>query len=264
MISSKVKKFDKEIVRKRLREEREKRYSTQEDLKTALEDRGFYYSPTSISGMENPKTSALPRLDVLWELAELYGVSIDYLVGHSDHTSQEIEDIGKPLGLSEKSVIALLFLSGNDYQGILKKHYGKDLKYIDAKDRKDLSENLEVINLVLEALFDDIEISRNNDVNGKRTPFSTVLDNFFIPMYEYLFSSGINYEEFTDEDGNVFDRVCERVNYKNDDFFIPYNMRNECEAISLKEVTDTILIKKMVSKLNEYRKKLKRKKREEV
>ena len=55
-----------------------------------------------------------PTLEYATNLAELYSVSIDYLLGKSDYKSIDNEEIGKIIGLSNTSIETLKFLNMNN------------------------------------------------------------------------------------------------------------------------------------------------------
>lgn len=55
-----------------------------------------------------------PTLEYATKLSELYNVSIDYLLGRSEYTSVENEEIGKIIGLNNASIATLKFINMNN------------------------------------------------------------------------------------------------------------------------------------------------------
>lgn len=82
-----------------------------------------------------------PGIKTLWDLADMYECSIDYLVGRSDYRNEKTEKLGKPLGLSEKSVKGLLAIKASHPSEKMDKNVSRT--------------RLEVINYLLEKITDD-------------------------------------------------------------------------------------------------------------
>ena len=55
-----------------------------------------------------------PTLEYATKLSDLYNVSIDYLLGRSEYTSVENEEIGKIIGLNNASIATLKFINMNN------------------------------------------------------------------------------------------------------------------------------------------------------
>lgn len=85
-----------------------------------------------------------PSIKTLWDLADLYDRSIDYIVGRSDYSNEETEKLGKPLGLSEKSIKGLLTIKASHSA--------------EKADKNVSRTRLEVINYLLEKITDDSDI----------------------------------------------------------------------------------------------------------
>ena len=138
------------------------------------------YDKATISACENGHS--LPKTEVLIRLSDYYKVSINYLLGKTKYRHQEIEDIGKPLGLSDKSVCALLFMSGNEYKDFSKREFGDYKEMMTSEDYKIHSNIMEIINLSLEQLYDDIIESKKE---GYRHLFK---DTIYDDVYKYIHS----------------------------------------------------------------------------
>lgn len=167
-------------------------------LKTLRESKGLTqpklgeligYDKATVSSCENGHT--LPKSEVLIRLSDYYDVSIDYLLGRSEYTRKEIEDIGKPLGLSEKSIVALLVLNTSDH-AIVNKYFKDYRECLIESDLVNFSRNLKVVNLILEMLFDDLTFIKKCD-------YDVPLDNVLVPLYDYIYS-----DRLEKEDENLF------------------------------------------------------------
>lgn len=71
--------------RQRIRDERERRGWTRHALVDMLAVRGVYVHPTTLAKVETGDRGV--RLDMLWALADIFGVSIDTLIGRGGHSS---------------------------------------------------------------------------------------------------------------------------------------------------------------------------------
>lgn len=67
--------------RQRLRDERERRGWSRAALTVMLEKRGVWVHPTAIAKIENGTRSV--ELSMLWALADIFGVSVDALIGRA-------------------------------------------------------------------------------------------------------------------------------------------------------------------------------------
>lgn len=90
----------REILSQRLRELRESMGLSQKALSEKIS-----VSAASIGYYENG--DRIPGLDVAAELANFFGVSLDYLAGRSDSRTHESADISARTGLSERAVLLL-------------------------------------------------------------------------------------------------------------------------------------------------------------
>ena len=92
----------KPLMAERLRKCRKGLKKTQEEICARL---GL--SRQALSDYENGK--AIPQPETFMRMSLLYGESINYLLGISDYSSQEIEDLGKPLKLSDTAIKNILY-----------------------------------------------------------------------------------------------------------------------------------------------------------
>ncbi len=81
-----TKKLDTTVISKRIREERERQSLTQ--AKLAKEAK---VTPAAISQIESGKRT--PNVPVLYRVAGVLNVSMDYLIGQSDHS--QVEDMAQ-------------------------------------------------------------------------------------------------------------------------------------------------------------------------
>ena len=94
----------------RLKDLREQSKLTQQEVADAvmISTKTYYsYESGHPEKKGSGKTYVFPQADTLERLADLYEVSIDNLMGRSDHAHIENEDIEKITGLSEKSIEVL-------------------------------------------------------------------------------------------------------------------------------------------------------------
>jgi len=219
--------FNPEKMRKRLIEERELGgFSTQQKLADALG-----YSKNAISGMEKENNPSIPSVETIVKLSKLYKVSTDYLLGVSDYKSEGAEEIGKPLGLSYKSVSALLFMSGNEYKDISKREFGDYKEMMTSEDYKIHSNIMEIINLSLEQLYDDIIESKEE---GYRHLFK---DTIYDDVYKYIYSDYFTRMEFEGSDEIHFSYNPEKgrkqyihIEYEGKEYDIPLGDFNRFES----------------------------------
>ena len=91
--------FDVQLFKERLRTERDKVGLTQADFATKV---GI--ARANASYYENKKNSALPNVEVLYNMAKVLDVSYDYLMGESENTKRKNIDIGGRLGLTDDTI----------------------------------------------------------------------------------------------------------------------------------------------------------------
>ncbi len=106
----------REILSQRLRELREATGLSQKELSKKIS-----VSAASIGYYENG--DRIPGLDVAAELADFFGVSLDYLAGRSDARTPEAADITARTGLSEAAVEVLEFINDAQEYGYINGYY---------------------------------------------------------------------------------------------------------------------------------------------
>jgi transcriptional regulator with XRE-family HTH domain len=87
------------LVGKRLKEARENMGLTQTDVQKILN----YKSKGTIPGHE--KGDSIPRPEELWKLSEIYKVSIDWLMGRSNHPKLAWHENAMELTEDEKEIL---------------------------------------------------------------------------------------------------------------------------------------------------------------
>lgn len=143
----------KETIKERLKRLRLEKGLTQEAL-----GKKVFVSASCVSNWENGER--IPDLEHLKRLRTVFGVSVDYLLCLDDYRKPQNVDIGKPLGLSEKSVETL-------------------------KHRKDIEVNTD------KALIATVRDFPHVDENGMKALNALIVNNiqtrFLESLYDYLF-----------------------------------------------------------------------------
>lgn len=241
-----------------LRKLRESKGLTQPELGVLIG-----YDKATISSCENGHT--LPKTDVLIRLSDYYDVSIDYLLGRSKYRHKELEDIGKPLGLTDKSVNALLFLNANDYKGMLTKEFKDVLKRVTTdeegerdcltlSDTLEYKANLEIINLMLEDVYEDIKESAKLD-------FHQVLNNMFVTMYQYLYYDG--FIKIDDDSTGVNTVAFKTVPKSNTDYNILFDSGHFIRGDKASKYYRYSMIEEIVKKLDVFKERISKRHKED-
>ena len=179
--------FNQEKMQKRLRELRkEENNLTMEQLAEKMSSRVKSSSKENKKGKTKSlicaweKGRSIPSHEDLTILSELYGVSINYILGISEYRKKENEDVGKTLGLSEKSYI------------VLKKFL--DIYMIEDEGFNDCiiecQKNIYFINAVLESIYPYFE---SNEDNENIPPVSSL----FTLLYDYVMSKDVEINHST-------------------------------------------------------------------
>ena len=184
--------YNPRLMAERLKKLRENKGLTQQALAS---EKYLKCNKATISEYES---GTLPKSDALIFLSDLYGVSIDYLLGRSDYEHHEIEDLGSPLGLSEMSVKALKTL--------------KDKRHRFADEHKRI---LESINRILEQIYIDFE-----DQKSFFEEYSFTVQTVFTPILAYIYSDRLElldtirpYDDKTYEEVPVYGYSDKTIKY---------------------------------------------------
>lgn len=148
-------------IKKRLRELRSEKGLKQEEVAKLL-----HSDRTNISKWENPKYPLPDSISYYESLADVYGVSIDYILCRDDTRSVENELISQRTGLSDHSIEVL--------------KYASQFKYSTFNDEE--AENsliLTCINEVLEQTYLDMKDIEKRDIHSAIYCIFQELEHFF-------------------------------------------------------------------------------------
>jgi transcriptional regulator with XRE-family HTH domain len=87
--------------RQRLRDERERRGWSQQKVADLLAAHGVYVHPTAVTKVEAGSRGI--RLDMLWAFADIYGVSVDALLGRSGRSGDLAWAVSKLASNAQKA-----------------------------------------------------------------------------------------------------------------------------------------------------------------
>jgi len=119
-----------------------------------------------------------PTLNNLIYLAEIFGVSIDYLLGRIDTEHVENEDISKITGLSNTSIEILRFI----------REYKTPENLIDRSDTEGYNNRIVTcINELIEDSYDSVKKNKQRRIEGDSDYIYDVA-SIFTPIYEYIHS----------------------------------------------------------------------------
>lgn len=219
-------KADMSTIGGRLRELRESRGLTQDDVARIVR-----YSRQNINKFENASDEEISlKSDVLIRYAKYFDVSTDYILGlDGDHKKKSTSELGLPLGLDEKSVLALQ---------ILKKLNLSDLNtmddpfgYLQDTIENEKSFTQKGINLLLTLLYDDlIEAKSEKNTPGRG---AGTIGNLFSHIYMYInairFGLGKDYSKikmphfvFNNEQASPFSEMMV-IKYADGGFSAPFH-----------------------------------------
>lgn len=79
---------------------------TYSELASELDKNGFDFSSAQLGKFANAENSPVPKIDVLAEIARVFNVSIDFLIGASDSISTDeiSKSVNKRFGLSDSAM----------------------------------------------------------------------------------------------------------------------------------------------------------------
>lgn len=147
--------FNMDLTAKRLKERRDKDHL---NLKQAEVSKRAGITPQALSTYEN---GSIPRMDILWNLADALECEPDYLLGRIPHPKRTTSDISKLVPLSREAIESLEHLSfaiksWSDFDSLLISCILNDL-IIYFVDALSMAANFDGEKLTFkEGLFDDV------------------------------------------------------------------------------------------------------------
>ena len=181
-------------IKERLRELRKEK--SQKQGKTYTQDNlaeEIFVDRSDISRWENPKNDTLPDGMKYYErLADVYGVSIDYILCRDNARNITNGKITQLTGLSEHAIELLKFLKSKSGKGDGVMSFGPEIDNYSWK-------NVEMINYVFDIWYEKLEDMKKEP----KRPLASV----FAKMYEYIHASDLTYIHASKEGTSLFGEV---------------------------------------------------------
>lgn len=140
----------------RIKTERKKRYTSQDNFIVALKEKGAPIGRNTLSKIENYEIDDI-KLSVLLAMCELFECDMSYLLGDSPYSTKEKRTAGRLLGLSPQALDGLITLGIRSKCGIM---------HLLEKHSEELENLLYVLSLLIPMYGNSLLIYSNE--NGKK------------------------------------------------------------------------------------------------